>query len=94
MGESTVQIQVQCYSGYRGEQTPRRIRLASGDIEVKQILDRWLAPDHRYFKILGADDAVYIIRHESASWQWELTFFRQAHFKPIPANHHGNHRIH
>ena len=89
-----MRIQVQCYSGYRGEQTPRIIRLASGDVEVEQVLDCWLAPDHRYFKLLGADGAVYIIRQESASWQWELTFFRQAGSTPNPATDYGNHPIH
>jgi len=41
-----------------------------------QILQgRWLAPDHRYFKVLGDDNAIYIIRHDQEKWQWELTFF-------------------
>ena len=46
-------------------------------MEVKEILDRWLAPDHRYFKVRGDDDAVYIIRHDSATWDWELIFYKQ-----------------
>ena len=71
-----MQIQVDCYSGYRGEETPRCIRMATYKIEVKKVLDRWLAPDHRYFKILGDDKAMYIIRHDSVSGQWELVFYR------------------
>ena len=73
-----MQINVECYSGYRGEETPRFILWESGKIEVKDIIDRWLAPDHRYFKILGDDDAVYIIRHDLQSWKWELTFYKAA----------------
>ena len=73
-----MQIQVECYAGYRGEETPRRFRLGTKKIEVQQILDRWMAPDHRYFKILGDDNAVYILRHDTESWDWDLTFFRQA----------------
>jgi hypothetical protein len=46
-------------------------------IEVRKILDRWLAPDHRYFKIFGDDNAIYIIRHDQVKWQWELTFFEE-----------------
>ncbi len=45
-----MQIQVACYAGYRGEETPRQIRLGERKIEVKEIQDRWLAPNHRYFK--------------------------------------------
>lgn len=40
--------------------------------------NRWLAPDHRYFKILGDDEATYIIRHGSATGQWELVFYQAA----------------
>jgi len=73
-----MQIQVECYAGYRGEETPRRFRLGTKQIEVQKILDRWMAPDHRYFKVLGDDNAVYILRHDAESWNWELTFFKQA----------------
>ena len=73
-----MQIQVDCYAGYRSEETPRFIKLADNKIEVIQVLDRWLAPDHRYFKILGDDEATYIIRHDSVSGQWELVLYRAA----------------
>jgi hypothetical protein len=73
-----MKIQVECYSGFRGEETPRYILIENGKIEVKKILDRWLAPDHRYFKILGADDAIYIVRHDPQRWCWELTFYQAA----------------
>ncbi|MBL7181112.1 MAG: hypothetical protein ISS65_13040 [Desulfobacterales bacterium] len=71
-------VRVECYAGYRGEETPRRFWLGSRKIEVKDVLDRWMAPDHRYFKILGDDMAVYILRHDAVSWVWELTFYQQA----------------
>ena len=51
-----MQIQVDCYAGYRGEETPRFIRMANNKIEVIEVVDRWLAPDHRYFKITGDDE--------------------------------------
>jgi hypothetical protein len=41
------------------------------------VIDRWLAPDHRYFKILGDDSAQYIIRHDIQKWTWELIFYNQ-----------------
>ena len=72
-----MQIKVECYSGYRGEETPRNIWFGSRKVEVKKILDCWLAPDHRYFKILGDDGALYIIRHDSTTWSWELTYYTQ-----------------
>jgi hypothetical protein len=39
-------------------------------------VDRWLSPNHRYFKILGSDEATYIIRHDIENWQWELVFYQ------------------
>ena len=79
-----MQIRVDCYAGYRGEETPRFIKRADNKIEVIQVLDRWLAPDHRYFKLLGDDEATYIIRHDSVSGQWELVLYRAAGIIAIP----------
>ena len=73
-----MKIRVDCYAGYRGEETPRHLWMGDQKIEVRQIVDRWLAPDHRYFKILGDDEATYIIRHDTVSLDWELTFYRNA----------------
>jgi len=72
-----IDINVECYAGYRGEETPRRFQLGRRNVEVIKLLDRWLAPDHRYFKVLGDDDAIYILRHNVESWHWDLTFFKQ-----------------
>jgi len=71
-------IRVDCYAGYRGEETPRRFWLGSRKIEVSEIQDRWIAPDYRYFKIAGDDDSVYIIRHDMESQDWELIFYRKS----------------
>jgi hypothetical protein len=73
-----MKIDVDCYAGYRGEEIPRYIKTANNKIEVVQVVDRWLAPDHRYFKLLGDDEATYIIRHDSVSGQWELVFYQVA----------------
>ena len=47
-----MQIKVDCYCGYRGEETPKYILMGTSKIKVRKILDRWLAPDHSYFEIL------------------------------------------
>lgn len=68
-------IAVECYAGYRGEETPRAIRFRERRVVAVEVLDRWLAPDHRYFKIRGDDGGLYIIRHDVVSLEWELTFY-------------------
>lgn len=73
MTEPLLQIRVACYAGYRGEEEPRRLWFDGRSVEVLEILDRWLAPDHRYFKIRGDDDDTYIVRNDTTTEQWELT---------------------
>jgi hypothetical protein len=45
-------------------------------IEITDVLDRWLAPDHRYFKVKDADGDLYILRHDVATALWEVAWFR------------------
>lgn len=72
-----MKIRVECYSGYRGEETPRAVFIGSRKIEVINILDQWLSPDHRYFKIRGNDQSIYIIRNDSITLEWTLTYYMQ-----------------
>jgi len=73
-----MKIFVKCYSGYRVDEKPQSIRFDSLVVQVDQIIDQWLAPDHRYFKFIGDDKATYIIRQDMDSLDWELTFYRGA----------------
>lgn len=66
-------IHVECYSGYRADESPKRFTINNNKIEVIEVIDRWLAPDHRYFKIKGDDNCIYIIRHDEITDRWELT---------------------
>lgn len=70
-------IRVECYSGYRGEETPRRFWLGSRCVEVCSVVDQWLAPDHRYFKVLADDGGTYILRYDTFACNWEMTFFKK-----------------
>ncbi len=76
MSEKPLSIRVECYAGYAGEQEPTRIWLGDERLEVKEIQDRWLSPDHRYFKILSHDNNTYIIRQGSEMQDWELHMYR------------------
>ncbi len=75
MTREPLSLQVECYAGYRDEETPRRFSIGSRGIEVLEVVDQWLAPDYRYFKVKGNDEGIYILRHEVASNRWELTLF-------------------
>ena len=75
MSERPLQVGVSCYAGYRGEQTPQRLMFGERPVEVSEVLDRWLDPKHRYFKLRGDDGGVYLVRHDTAEDVWELTMF-------------------
>ena len=65
-------IQVQCHAGYRGEETPLRFIDGVRRVEVAEVLDAWLAPDHRYFKVSGDDGSTYVLRHDVWNDRWSL----------------------
>lgn len=73
--EDRTGIRVECYAGYRGEETPARFRLGKREIEVEQVLDQWIDPGHRYFKVKGSDGGIYILRHDTKADLWEMTLF-------------------
>lgn len=70
-------LAVRCHAGYRGEETPRQLCMGERTVAVVAVCDRWLSPDHRYFKVLGDDRGEYIIRHDETDGRWELVFFKQ-----------------
>ena len=71
-----LRVDVECYAGHRGEQTPRMLILGDRRVVVAEVLDAWLAPDYRYFKVRVADGDTYLVRHDEHSDTWELTMFR------------------
>lgn len=73
-----MRISVSCYAGHRGEETPREFWIDDRVVAVVDVLDRWLAPDHRYFKIRGNDGDIYILRHDVRQDSWELTMYESA----------------
>jgi hypothetical protein len=67
-----MKLQVECYAGYRGEEEPRALWLGERRFDVVEVLDRWLNPRHRYFKVKIDDGRQYILRHDTPSGEWEL----------------------
>jgi len=66
---------VECYAGYRGEETPTRFYLGERLITVVEVIDRWLDPAHRYFKLKGDDGGIYILRYDEGKDSWEMTLY-------------------
>lgn len=68
-------VQVECCAGHRGELTPKRFSFGGRPIEIAEVLDAWLAPDYRYFKVRGDDGACYILRDDVVAARWQLTMY-------------------
>ena len=43
------------------------------DLEIAEVVDSWLAPDHRYFKVRDKQGDLYILRNDVTADRWELT---------------------
>jgi len=67
-----LKLRVECYAGYRGEQEPRSFVLGETRFAVLEILDRWLEPRHRYFKVKADDGRTFILRHDTLAGEWDL----------------------
>lgn len=73
--EETAAVRVECYAGYRAEESPRRFFIGKREINVIEIIDRWLDPAYSYFKVRGDDGGIYILRYGQDSDSWEMILF-------------------
>ncbi len=72
-------IQVQCYAGQKADETPRRFLVDDQWIEIAEVLDRWYQieslpewPRANYFKVHGANDREYLLKHDLEADTWHL----------------------
>ncbi|MGA1874592.1 MAG: hypothetical protein ACMUIA_03185 [bacterium] len=72
-------ITVNCYSGYKINETPRDIVFKKKSIKIKQILDRWYEggaeakqPKLDYFKVLTETNQKYLLRYNTLFDAWSL----------------------
>ncbi len=72
-----VSIRVECYSGYRSEEEPLAFWLGERRLTVHQVVDRWFAPEQRWFKVEADDGNMYVLRHDEPGGEWEIVAFRR-----------------
>jgi hypothetical protein len=72
-------ITVECYAGIKADETPRRFTREERSIEIAEVLDRWHQveslpewPRADYFKVRGADQREYLLKHDLESDEWYL----------------------
>jgi hypothetical protein len=74
---TAMSIRVECYAGYRGEQEPLAFWLGERRLAVRAIVDRWFAPQRRWFRVDADDGDVYVLRHDEATGDWEIAAYRR-----------------
>lgn len=73
-GPTTSALRVEHERARQGWETPLAFWLGERRVEVVEVLDRWLSPDHHDFKVRGKD-GIYILRHALCDGHWELLLF-------------------
>jgi hypothetical protein len=70
-------ISVECYAGYKGEQSPRRFTLGAHAFDVVEMEDQWYGPSAQFFKARADDGNSYILRYDNEQDCWTLEAFRR-----------------
>ncbi len=68
-------LRVECYAGHRADTEPCRLHIAEREVAVTEIIDRWLNPRHRYFKLPGDDGVIYLLRQDTIEDRWEMALY-------------------
>ena len=59
-----MKLEVECYSGWKGDERPVRFRLDGHEYLVEELLDQWYGPSDSYFKVRADDGNLYILRRK------------------------------
>jgi hypothetical protein len=80
-------VAVECYSGYKGEETPRAFIYQNRRFEILEVLDRWYEGGmdssgvaHNYFKAKTPDGEIFLLRYTPRFQSWTLC-------RQVPAPH-------
>ncbi len=74
-----IPIQVECYAGYRGDESPRALVLNGQRRDIEEIVDRWYQAGRDpsvaasdYYRVRTADGSLLLIRLDRDAQAWHL----------------------
>lgn len=70
-----MKIKVEGHAGPKGDEVPKRFFMGDRCIEVEKMADRWHGEHGSYFRILGNDEHLYILKGPMENGDWELVSF-------------------
>lgn len=71
-------VRVECHSGSRNDEEPRALWLGGGRHEVMLVLDRWLEPGARCFRVQTYDGRTWDLRQDEGNDVWRVRQLRPA----------------
>jgi len=78
-------ISVECYSGFRLNESPRTLIYGGRRLSVLEVIDRWyeggLKPDvpiMHFFRVRADDGVVYLIRYDPSRDEWTILIQKKA----------------
>ena len=70
-----MKIKVECDSGLKGSEIPIRFVMGNRTVEVEEVVDRWYGENASYFRVLGHDEHLYILKAPVGDGDWDLVSF-------------------
>ena len=74
-----IPIKVECHSGYKADEYPRRFIWGHIEFEIIEIIDRWYEGYHKsspkdvnYFKVKTALKGSFLLMHDIRNNRWYL----------------------
>lgn len=69
---NNLDVTVEAYAGYKGEETPRSFTVEGERRKVEEIVDRWYTETSVYFRVRADDQQRYVLRYCLDDDEWEL----------------------
>ncbi len=65
-----IEVKVECYSGYKADESPRRVFIRERPLEVTRIVDRWYDLHGNYYKVELESRGIYLLKQELKRDKW------------------------
>ncbi len=84
-GRLPKRVEVTAYSGYKANERPLSLIIDGEKLLVREIIDRWYGPENDYFKVLGSDGRVYILKWHRLLDVWLLVHIQDPRSRMLDA---------
>lgn len=65
---------------------PKAIAMGGRSLRIEKLEDKWNGGSHRYFKVICADGARYILRNDTEKGRWEVILYERINDPPREAS--------